>query len=140
MHTYLYDFDCICYGIFWYTLVYKNRRSTYNLNDTIYDYEMFNAIGIGYTQLSELSSSAELPFLSSTAYLKYLSIVSDAIKDTAIDEMLKAGNEERQLAIKSGNIDEDGIPMCTVIADGQWSKRSYKMKFNAFSGAVRMLF
>jgi len=101
---------------------------------------MFNAIGIGYTQLSELSSSAELPFLSSTAYLKYLSIVSDAIKDTAIDEMLKAGNEERQLAIKSGNIDEDGIPMCTVIADGQWSKRSYKTKFNAFSGAVRMLF
>lgn len=101
---------------------------------------MLNTIGIGYTQLSELSSSAELPFLSSTAYLKHLSVVSDAIKDTAIDEMLKAGNEERQQAIESGNIDEDGIPMCTVIADGQWSKRSYKTKFNAFSGAVRILF
>lgn len=89
--------------------------------------------------MSELSSSAELPFLSSTAYLKHLSVVSDAIKDTAIDEMLKAGNEERQLAIESGNIDEDGIPMCTVISDGQWSKRSYKTKFNAFSGDLRIL-
>jgi len=73
--------------------VHKNPRSTYNLNDTIYYYEMLNNIGIGHTQLSEFSLSAELPFLSSTAYLKHLSIVSDAIKDTAIDEMLKAGNE-----------------------------------------------
>ncbi|KAE9522485.1 hypothetical protein AGLY_017146 [Aphis glycines] len=89
-----------------------------------------SSIRIGYTQLSELCSSAELPFLSSTAYLKHLS-------NTAIDEMLKAGNEERQLAIESGNIDQDGIPMCTVIADGQRSKRSYKTKLNAFSGATK---
>lgn len=47
-----------------------------------------------------------------------------------------AGQEERQIAINCGNIDIDGVPVCTVIADGQWSKRSYKTKFNAFSGAV----
>lgn len=51
--------------------------------------------------------------------------------------MIKAGDEERQLAIKNGNVDECGVPMCTVIADGQWSKRSYKTKYNSFSGAVR---
>ncbi len=32
--------------------------------------------------------------------------------------------------------DDDGVPMCTVIADGQWSKRSYKTKYDALSGVV----
>ena len=77
-----------------------------------------------------------MPSLSSTAYLNNLSTVSDAVQDAAIEEMIKAGNEERRLAYECGNIDKDGTPVCTVIADGQWSKRSYKMKFNAFSGAV----
>lgn len=50
--------------------------------------------------------------------------------------MKKAGDEERKIALEEGNIDEDGTPVCTVIADGQWSKRSYKTKYNALSGAV----
>lgn len=54
--------------------------------------------------------------------------------------MIKAGNEERQIAIENNNLDTDGLPMCTVIADGQWSKRSYRTKYNAFSGAVITLF
>lgn len=63
--------------------------------------------------------------------------MSNSIKETAIDELIKAGNEERQIAINSGNVDDDGTPLCTVVADGQWSKRSYKTKYNSFSGAVR---
>lgn len=51
--------------------------------------------------------------------------------------MQKAGDEERQLAIQNGEVDVDGIPMCTVIADGQWSKRSYKSKYNALTGTER---
>jgi len=89
-------------------------------------------IGIGHTQLSQLSASIEVPSISSTAYLKHFSNISDVIQDTAIEEMAK----ERRIALENGNVDKDGVPMCTVIADGQWSKRSYKTKFNAFSGAV----
>jgi len=63
-------------------------------------------------------------------------MLGDDIKDSALEEMIKAGNEERQLAIDDNNLDTDGTPMCTVIADGQWSKRSYRTKYNAFSGAV----
>lgn len=48
--------------------------------------------------------------------------------------MKQAGEEEKQIAIKCGNVNSDGIPMCTVIADGQWSKRSYKTKYDALSG------
>lgn len=65
--------------------------------------------------------------------------VSDTVHETAWDEMKKAGDEERRIAIESNNLDEDGIPMCAVIADGQWSKRSYKTKYDALSGAVNKL-
>jgi len=34
------------------------------------------------------------------------------------------------------NVDTDGIPYITVVADGQWSKRSYRTKYDAFSGVV----
>lgn len=52
-------------------------------------------------------------------------------------QMVIAGNEERRLALENESIDTDGIPMCTVVADGQWSKRSYKTKYDALSGVVR---
>lgn len=32
--------------------------------------------------------------------------------------MRKAGEEERQLAIEAGDIDDDGVPFCPVVADG----------------------
>lgn len=87
--------------------------------------------------MHEFSASLELPCLSATAYSKHFLELSNSIQETAWDEMIKAGEEERQLAIKCGDVDVDGIPMCTVIADGQWSKRSYKTKYDALSGAVK---
>lgn len=65
-------------------------------------------------------------------------MLGDDVKDSALEEMIKAGNEERQLAIDINNVDTDGTPMCTV--DGQWSKRSWRTKYNAFSGAVIYFF
>ncbi|CAI6373705.1 unnamed protein product [Macrosiphum euphorbiae] len=97
------------------------------------------AIGIGYIQLSGLSASIELPSLSTVSYLKNLSVMSNSIQETAFDEMIKAGNEERQIAINGGNVDENGTPLCTVVTDGQWSKRSYKTKYNSFSGAATII-
>lgn len=54
--------------------------------------------------------------------------------------MIKAGEEEKRLAIEAGDIDVDGIPMCTVVADDQWSKRSYKTKYDALSDVVSILY
>jgi hypothetical protein len=54
--------------------------------------------------------------------------------------MKKAGDEERKMAFECGNVDSDGIPMCIVVADGQWSKRSYKTKYDALSVVVRMYY
>lgn len=74
--------------------------------------------------------------MSFTSYNKVLSTIGKVVSQTAWDKMKKAGDEERKMAIESGCVDDDGIPMCAVVADGQWSKRSYKTKYNASSGAV----
>lgn len=53
--------------------------------------------------------------------------------------MKLAGTEEKQLALEAGDVDINGTPMCTAIADWQWTKRSYKTKYDALSGEVRQL-
>lgn len=94
------------------------------------------AIGIGYTQLAELSASLDIPCMSPTTFMSYNNVLSKHVKDSAWDAMKLAGIEEKRLAIEAGDVDKDGTPMCPVIADGQWSKRSYKTKYDALSGAV----
>lgn len=50
--------------------------------------------------------------------------------------MAEAAKEEYDLAVRDGNVNADGVPMITVVADGCWSKRSYKKNYNASSGAA----
>jgi len=57
--------------------------------------------------------------MTAKIYLQYNNIVGADIKNSAWDEMRLAGMEEKRLALEVGDIDEDGIPMCSVIADGQ---------------------
>ena len=40
------------------------------------------------------------------------------------------------MAKEKDDVDENGIPMITVIADGAWCKRSYCSAYNARSGAA----
>lgn len=48
----------------------------------------------------------------------------------------RLGKVEAELAIKAGDINFDGVPVITVVADGAWSKKSYKKNYNALSGVV----
>lgn len=78
--------------------------------------------------------------MSSKTYKTIETTLELEIKNTAWFEMEKAGQEEKKIAIETGNIDTDGIPLITVVADGQWSKRSYRTKYDALSGVVSKLF
>ncbi|KAL4711967.1 hypothetical protein ACJJTC_011274 [Scirpophaga incertulas] len=49
--------------------------------------------------------------------------------------MIAAGQEEKRLAILNGDVDKDGCPLITVVADGSWAKWSYKSGFSSSSGA-----
>lgn len=73
----------------------------------------------------------------------YQKIHNDLIKHTknaSLEAMEIAGKEEARLAIEENNVNEDGIPLVTVVADGTWSKRSYKSNYNALSCAVSIVF
>jgi hypothetical protein len=93
-------------------------------------------IGIGYTQLSEFFAILDIPYLSTNTYGKIFDELSTVIKQTAWEQMRLAGIEEKQLAIEAGDIDTDGVSLCSVIVNGQWGKRSYKTKYDALSRAV----
>lgn len=76
-------------------------------------------IGIGHTQLNEFTAFLELPSLSCSSFVKTQASIAEIVHDTAWEEMQKAGEEEKIIAIDCGDIDTDGIPVITVIADGQ---------------------
>lgn len=79
--------------------------------------------------------------MSNTTFSRLHSSLSSSIHNLAWEEIRKANEEEKKLAITAGDVDaDDGIPFCTVVADGQWSKRSYKTKYDALSGVVRIFF
>jgi len=56
--------------------------------------------------------------------------VCDAVNDALTEELKKAGEEERRIAIESGNVDEQGVPMCTVIADGSLTRPPQLLSFS----------
>lgn len=93
-------------------------------------------VGIGYSQLTEFSAILDIPAFCSNTYEAQFSKISRVIEESAWEQMKLAGIEEKRLALEAGDIDLDGIPMCPVVTDGQWGKRSYKTKYDALSGAV----
>ncbi|KAJ8964298.1 hypothetical protein NQ317_000094 [Molorchus minor] len=71
-----------------------------------------------------------------TSLLESDSDLEKIIQGVLMQELKLAGEEEAKLAIDNGHIDKDGTPCITVIADGAWSKRSYKTNYNALSGVA----
>ncbi|GBP55022.1 hypothetical protein EVAR_46318_1 [Eumeta japonica] len=53
--------------------------------------------------------------------------------------MNKSGAKERQAALYEGRITEEGIPIIDVVADGYWSKKSYKTNYSALPGAAAII-
>ncbi|KAJ8883152.1 hypothetical protein PR048_014992 [Dryococelus australis] len=53
--------------------------------------------------------------------------------------MEAAGKEEAVLAIKAGDLCDPGIPIITVITDGDWCKRSFGSNYNALLEVMLVL-
>lgn len=92
--------------------------------------------GQGFVQLEIFSALLNMPNMCNKLYQKLHEKVKKFTDDTAWESMLSAAKEEAKLAIDNGDINENGIPLITVIADGAWSKRSYRTNYNALSGVV----
>lgn len=53
--------------------------------------------------------------------------------------MQETVEKEKEIAISKGEVDKNGVPLLTVIADGCWSHRSYGTKYSSLSGAAAIV-
>lgn len=90
--------------------------------------------GIGYSRMEQICTTMDIPFMAHTTYIKISEDISKTIEDIAWDRMKDAGKEEVRLAVEAGDTNGNGIPIIPVIVDGAWSKRFYKINYNALSG------
>jgi len=81
-----------------------------------------------------------MPVMSNNKYQLLHNKIATYYNEIFWVEIELAGKEEAKIAIENNEIDTNGRPMITVIADGAWSKRSHKTKYNAFSGVVSKQF
>lgn len=92
--------------------------------------------GCGHTQMVEQLAILNIPQMSYRKYSTHHDLVSESIYKAVWDAMEEAGKEELALAREVGETDKDGNGLITVIVDGAWSKRSYKVNYDALSGVV----
>lgn len=90
------------------------------------------AIGCGHAQLQELCAALDLPLISPTVFQKHQNTIAANWEKAATESMFKAAEEEKRLSIQEGRVNKEGVPVIDVIADGCWSKRSYKKKLLCF--------
>lgn len=92
--------------------------------------------GNGFSQLREICSTINMPCMSNSLFYKKISQLGGHLEDLAYEKMIEAGKEEKRLAVENNEVDDDGVPQITVVADGSWAKRSYKTNYNSHSGAA----
>ncbi|CAH1101874.1 unnamed protein product [Psylliodes chrysocephalus] len=95
--------------------------------------------GIGYSTLAEIAAAINMPMIAEKTYVHYYEKVADAIYSAVTQVMKEAGREEAKLAKSLGEVDGNGIPFITVVADGAWSKRLYNVNYNASSGVCKFV-
>lgn len=95
-----------------------------------------NIIGTGFLGVQELFAVMDIPTMSRTTYKDKQKKVGSDIMMISKKSMFDAVEEEKRIAIENGEVDRDGIPLITVIADGVWNKRSYRTNFSSLSGAA----
>ncbi|KAJ8876428.1 hypothetical protein PR048_020873 [Dryococelus australis] len=88
-----------------------------------------------YSQLRQFSAGVNMNCTSNN----FLKAHEKAIDDAALQSMQDAAEEEKSIAIRDGNGDSDGVPMCTVVADGAWCKHSYRTNYDSLSGVVSIV-
>ena len=89
--------------------------------------------GGGAAHLQEQMASIGVPSLSKNTYTILERKIGKIIEEEMVDELVKAGAEEKRLAIDREDYHED-VPAIPVVVDAGWSKRSHKHSYNANSG------
>jgi len=89
--------------------------------------------GGGCSSLNESMGTVGVPGISEHMYSDIEAEIGRLWKEVLDEEMLKAGEEERRLALQDDETFQ-GVPAITVVCDGGWSKRAHKHTYNAMAG------
>lgn len=92
--------------------------------------------GGGHAQLEEFLGAIDIPSMCHDTFKKNEELMATGLEETVVKEMEDAAAEEARLARELGEVDKDGVPLITVVADGAWCKRSYRTNYSSLSGVV----
>jgi len=130
-------FECLICGVFENIYSEDPDRKDFDINMAITS-AVINT-GQGYSQLDEFTAVLDMPCYANSSYQKYHEKLYSHLFDASLDEIRLAGIEETKLAIQNGEVDDQSRALVTVVADGAWSKRSYKTNYNASSGVASII-
>ncbi|CAG9773318.1 unnamed protein product [Ceutorhynchus assimilis] len=86
-----------------------------NLNKCLVN--VVTSIGCGFAHLQDILNNLQLPVLSQRKYADIQSKLFYGIEESAIQEMRKAADEEKAIALSEKNVGVDGVPEILVVKD-----------------------
>ncbi|KAJ8313214.1 hypothetical protein KUTeg_009233 [Tegillarca granosa] len=111
----------------------RNKSKHYDVNVRAVWGSM--ATGGGLAHLNESLATLNSPGMSQQTYTTIEQEIGNMWGEVVEEDLLKAGAEERKIAMEKGQFHE-GVPCITVICDGGWSKRTHKHSYNALGGVA----
>ncbi|KAK5644983.1 hypothetical protein RI129_006283 [Pyrocoelia pectoralis] len=97
------------------------------------------ATGSTYSHCNEFLSCLDIPMIPEKFFSRIELELGNEWKSSLWRSMKEAGAEEKEHALRLGDVCEDGTPWITVYIDGSWSKRSYGNNYNALSGMIGII-
>ncbi|KAF4530437.1 hypothetical protein B566_EDAN018090, partial [Ephemera danica] len=94
------------------------------------------SIGSGFAHLQQISSNLNMPCMNRKLYKKSQDKVCAFWLEVGIEEMANAAEIEKNEALKRNEVDNKGVPIITVIADGCYGKRSFRNNFQSLYGTA----
>jgi len=97
--------------------------------------------GLTFEMLNHFFAGLNMPFFTSATFYKVHNKIEDAISKITLEDMLKAGKEELDIAESKGQfcyIRGKKYVWIAVTVDGTWLKRSYKGNYSSLIGAVSL--
>ncbi|XP_030019778.1 uncharacterized protein LOC115439875 [Manduca sexta] len=90
--------------------------------------------GSHYTQAAHITTLMDIPTMAGNKFREIKKKIANTWHTHLTEEITKAGEQERCIAIEKGNISSDGTPYVTVFVDGGWSKSTYGHNLDPLAG------
>ncbi|KAF4527063.1 hypothetical protein B566_EDAN013508 [Ephemera danica] len=100
------------------------------------DDQTLPAVPVNVAENLFLKVLLNMPNLCKSTYYQHEEKVTDAWDAVSKDLMKQAIEEEIHFARQASNVTRNGVTLITVVADGCWSKRSYRTNFTSLFGVL----